>query len=86
MGETAHGGGEVKICVTFSPAEIEKASTVISAMTEMLPFRRKDLPERDGYFHTYLTIREPRELGPKAPETSSNFIMNGVESNDNRTF
>ena len=60
----------MKITVTFSPLETDRAAAVILALTRMFQFKTRSTPERDGYFHTYLSIREPFPVVEEMPEST----------------
>ena len=49
----------MKITVTYTEGETDRAAAVILALTQIYPFRQKTTPVKDGYIHTYITFREP---------------------------
>lgn len=61
----------MKICVTFSEPESDKAAAVIKELNKMFPFWMKTTPPKDGYIHTYLTIREPLPEGYSKKESTA---------------
>ena len=49
----------MKIAITFTEQESEKAAAAVFELSKLFPFRRKTTPPKDGYIHTYLSVREP---------------------------
>lgn len=50
----------MKITISFTEAEREKAAAVVGAVRALLRFRLKETPPKDGFSHIYITAEERR--------------------------